>query len=114
MHRRSTSRSRVIKSLGTRGSTQVLDPYKLLHGILDNFKSTDIPVTVTLSDGTASVNYSLNAFLKKDYNVENDLVSFGLIKLNVNKLTAQLSYSIDIADEGYNTDSSLNSLSSTD
>lgn len=93
---RSVSRSRVIKQSNLFPSGEALDPYVLLEDILQNLTTTDIPLSVNVTDGVNSVSFLLNIFLSKDYEVKDGFVIFGFKRLNADHLRCKIEFSIQI------------------
>lgn len=103
---RSVSRERVIRQSSLFPSGRALDPHALLSDVLPKLTTTDIPLNVTITDGTNSVTYSLNTFLSKDYEVRKDSetdgvnkVIFGFQELNADGLRCKIEFSIQIEQE---------------
>jgi hypothetical protein len=97
---RSVSRSRVIKKSDLFPGGEALDPYVLLEDVLKNLNSTDVPLSVKLSDGNNTVVFILSTFLSKDYEVVNGKVTFGFRKLDVDSLRAKIEFDIGIESSG--------------
>lgn len=95
---RSVSRSRVIKKSDLFLSGEVLDPYALLEGIVENLKSVDIPLAVVIKDETNTVTYLLSVFLNKEYEIREGKVIFGFKKLDVAHLRVSLEYNLSLVD----------------
>lgn len=93
---RSISRSRVIRRSNLYPSGEALDPSALLAGLLDSINLRDNQLSVYLTDGEESVSYSLTVFLSKDYEIVGDRVKFGFRRLLIDKLSASLSFEIDV------------------
>lgn len=93
---RSVSRSRVIKSSDVFTSGRALDPYILLEEVLKNLNSTDIPLAVTIGDGTSSVSFLLSVFLSKDYEVVDDEVILGFRRLKIDSIKAKIEFSVEV------------------
>lgn len=93
---RSVSRSRVIKSSDVFTSGRALDPYILLEEVLKNLNSTDIPLAVTISDGTSSVSFLLSVFLSKDYEVVDDEVILGFRRLKIDSIKAKIEFNVEV------------------
>lgn len=93
---RSVSRSRVIKSSDVFISGRALDPYILLEEVLKNLNSTDIPLAVTISDGTSSVSFLLSVFLSKDYEVVDDEVILGFRRLKIDSIKAKIEFNVEV------------------
>jgi hypothetical protein len=93
---RSVSRSRVIKQTDLFPSGQALDPYVLLEDILNGLVSTEIPLSVIISDGDSSVSFLLSFFLSKEYEVDGDEVIFGFRRLKTASLRAKIEFNISL------------------
>lgn len=93
---RSVSRSRIIKSSDVFTSGRALDPYILLEEVLKNLNSTDIPLAVTIGDGTSSVSFLLSVFLSKDYEVVDDEVILGFRRLKIDSIKAKIEFNVEV------------------
>jgi hypothetical protein len=77
-------------------SGKCLDPSALLSGLLPHFHTTNLPISVNLSDGTVEVAYSLMNFLSKNYEISNNLIHFGFKRLKFETLRVSLIYELEI------------------
>lgn len=93
---RSISRSRVVSDSSLFTSGKALNPHALLEDILPKLNTTDIPLHVVISDGTDSVNFLLNIFLSKEYEVIDEKVIFGFKKLSVGSLRCKIEFNIQL------------------
>lgn len=80
-------------------SGQALDPYVLLGDILNGLVSTEIPLSVVISDGNSSVSFLLPFFLSKEYEVDGDEVIFGFKRLKTASLRAKIEFNISLEDQ---------------
>jgi hypothetical protein len=93
---RSVSRSRVVKNSELTPGGKVLDPHALLADVLDNIQNLDAPISVTLSDGAKSVSYLLSVLMSREFEVIDDVVRFGFVRLDVNNLRAVIKFEVAV------------------
>lgn len=83
----------------TVASGEVLDPMALLGELLPHINSLDIPLAVTISDGSRSVSYILSVFISKEYEVVDGHVKFGLKRLVLKDLKVNISFDLTVLDD---------------
>jgi len=79
-----------IKELEPGSGKRVLDPHLLLNSLGHIYSDMDTITSVQLTAGNEQVIYSLNSFLSKNYDIEDDKIKFGFKRLKINGLRVAL------------------------
>lgn len=82
--------SDAIKEVEPGSGKRVLDPHLLLDSLGHIYSDMDSVTSVQLTAGNEQVVYSLNSFLTKNYDIEDDKIKFGFKRLKINGLRVAL------------------------
>jgi hypothetical protein len=96
VRQRSISRERIVVIDPGDRDSECLDPAQLLRDLLPKLTTLDIPLVVTLTDNSTSVSYPLNVFTSKLWRINDGKVIFGLKKIRLSELSANITYDIDV------------------
>jgi hypothetical protein len=86
-----------IKVSPTGDGTQYLDSGILLSALGNVYSSVDNVAVINITDGNENVSFTLNSFLSKNYDIENDKIKFGFKRIKVNGFRVSITCDIEFS-----------------